>query len=308
MVKPMRYLLALFLVSTSALAQSLSYVPMRVGLYTSSTGAAGSWSPLTSSGTATIVNVPEPTAAYCSTDGSGNAGTWVPCVFSGSGGDTVTSPNGTISIGGTATATTLDINLAKSLVWTAAGALSTPAALYSGAPVTTGGTGTTTVPLVLIQPTGTTSATWSTAGTYFGMNVVSGFTGNIFDYQINGVSGLKLSGGNTLTGGFANFASYQTGANCANAASPAVCAAASSGSVAVPIAGTTLVVNTTRVTANSQILLTFDSSLGTRLGVTCNTIVNPPSVSLRTPGTSFTIAMANALTTNPDCISYTIIN
>jgi hypothetical protein len=247
-----------------------------------------------------------------------SAGSILPCNFAtGGGGDTITSPNSTLNVGGTATATTLDMNLAHSNTWTAAqtnstaGALSTPAELLSGAPLTSGGTGTTTRPLYLIEPTGTTSTTWSTAGTYFGINVVSGFTGNIFDYQINGVSGLKLSGGNVLTGGFSNFAGYQTGANCSSAASPAVCAAASAGSVAVA-AGTnpTLTVNTTRVTANSQIMLTEDESLGTKLSVTCQTAVVPTStvITARTAATSFTFQANGTFTTNPICYSYTIIN
>jgi hypothetical protein len=103
-------------------------------------------------------------------------------------------------------------------------------------------------------------------------------------------------------------AAYLTSANCSSSASPAVCASAAAGSVAVPAAGTTLVVNTTAVTANSQIMLTFDSSLGTKLGVTCNTTANQPTVSARTAGTSFTITMSGSITTNPDCLSYSILN
>src|SRR5581483_4628647 len=49
--------------------------------------------------------------------------------------------------------------------------------------------------------------------------------------------------------------------NCTSSAAPAVCAAAAQGSVVVAAAATTVTVNTTAVTANSQILLTFDSSL-----------------------------------------------
>lgn len=224
------------------------------------------------------------------------------------GGDTITSPNSTLSVGGTATATTLDLNLAKSNIWTAAGALSAPAVLFNGLPITTGGTGTTTWPLVLVQPNGTTTTSWNTAGTMFGINSPSGFAGDIFNIQANGVNVLKESTGGTLTGVSSNFGVYQTATVCASAASPAVCATAASGSVAVPVAGTTLVVNTTRVTANSQIQLAFDSSLGARLSATCNTAINQPSVSARTAGTSFTITMASALSVNPDCISYTIVN
>jgi hypothetical protein len=49
-----------------------------------------------------------------------SAGSILPCNFAaGGGGDTITSPNSTLSVGGTATATTLDINLAHANTWTA---------------------------------------------------------------------------------------------------------------------------------------------------------------------------------------------
>jgi hypothetical protein len=154
----------------------------------------------------------------------------------GSGGDTITSPNTTITVGGTSTATTLDINLAHANTWSA-------------------------------------TQTFGTA------------TGNVSQFSV-----------------------YQTGTNCASAASPAVCAAAASGSVAVPITTGILTVNTTRVTANSQIQLTFDSSLSARLGVTCTTTAVQPTVSARTAGTSFTITVVPASSSTPDCFSYTLVN
>jgi hypothetical protein len=96
--------------------------------------------------------------------------------------------------------------------------------------------------------------------------------------------------------------------NCASSASPAVCGAYATGSVTVAATATTEVVNTTAVGANSQIILTFDASLGTKLGVTCNT-TEPAlfGVSARTAGTSFTIT-ASASVTNPACFNYQIIN
>jgi hypothetical protein len=108
--------------------------------------------------------------------------------------------------------------------------------------------------------------------------------------------------------GTVNSALYQTGTNCSSAAAPAVCAAAAAGSVVVAASATTVVVNTTAVTANSQIFLTYDSSLGTKLGVTCN--VTEPAlygVTARTAATSFTIT-ATAPTTNPACFSFFILN
>jgi len=104
-------------------------------------------------------------------------------------------------------------------------------------------------------------------------------------------------------------ATYKTATNCSSSAAPAVCASAAAGSVVVAAAGTTVVVNTTAVTANSQVFAQEDSSLSTKLSVTCNATpaTAPPTVSARTAGTSFTIT-TTAPTTNPRCFSYWIIN
>ena len=112
-----------------------------------------------------------------------------------------------------------------------------------------------------------------------------------------------------LTGG-----TIETATNCSSSASPAICGSAAAGSVALPTnaVSSSIVVNTTAVTANSQILVTTDDTLGTKLGVTCNstvaTLVGGLTISARTPGTSFTIANNVAVVTNPLCVSYLIIN
>jgi hypothetical protein len=83
-----------------------------------------------------------------------------------------------------------------------AGAASTPALLLSGAPMTSGGTGTTTMPLAYIDPAGSTQpTTLSTAGTYFGVNTASGFAGNVIDIRQNGSNSalLTLTAGGALT-------------------------------------------------------------------------------------------------------------
>jgi hypothetical protein len=112
-----------------------------------------------------------------------------------------------------------------------------------------------------------------------------------------------------LTG---TFTTLKTLTNCSSSASPAVCAAASAGSVAVPTGATpTLVINTSAVTANSQILLTIDEGLGAKLGVTCNTTLSTlvqPVVTARSAGTSFTIQINATLAVNPACVSYSIVN
>jgi hypothetical protein len=91
-------------------------------------------------------------------------------------------------------------------------ALAVPGTWFSG------GTGTTTKPQVLIQPTATTSTGWSTAGTGFGVNAQSGFTGNLIDLQLNGSSKFKVDSGGgvalasiALSGGTAVTANQGTG-------------------------------------------------------------------------------------------------
>ena len=86
-------------------------------------------------------------------------------------------------------------------------------------------------------------------------------------------------------------------------------AAAPAGFVNVAASGTTVVVNTTAVTATSTILVQEDPSLSTALSVTCNATAAtaPPTISARTAGTSFTIT-TTAPTTNPRCFSYAILN
>lgn len=124
---------------------------------------------------------------------------------------------------------------------------------------------------------------------------------------------IKTGLGKVEFGDSASAVSYLTATNCSSAASPATCGSAAAGSVAVPTGITpTLVVNTTAVTANSQILFTPDESLGVRLGVTCNSTIAQvaiePIVTARTAATSFTIQYNTTITTNPICLSYLIIN
>jgi hypothetical protein len=107
---------------------------------------------------------------------------------------------------------------------------------------------------------------------------------------------------------------FSTATNCASSGSPAVCGSSAAGSVVIPTGTTssTLTVNTTAVTANSQIVFYPDDSLGTRLSTTCNstlaTLVGGSFISARTPGTSFTITFNGTIVTNGVCGSYTIIN
>lgn len=141
----------------------------------------------------------------------------------------------------------------------------------------------------------------------------------------------SCGGAITLAGSFNTFGqlfmngsitglSYSTTTNCAGvgtAANPSVasCSASSVGhfSCATNATGGTCKVNTTAVTANSEIFV-FESDTavtGTALGVTCNTSTNvlPTSRLLASSvaATSFTINLGT-VTTNPACFSYQIIN
>lgn len=70
-------------------------------------------------------------------------------------------------------------------VISANGAASTPALSLTGT-IFTGGSATTTKPQLLIEPTGTTSTNWNTAGTMLGCNAPSGFAGSLLNLQRNG--------------------------------------------------------------------------------------------------------------------------
>lgn len=122
---------------------------------------------------------------------------------------------------------------------------------------------------------------------------------------VDTTSTLQCAGGAPLS-------TITTGSNCSSSAAPAVCGSASGGSVAVPT-GTnpTLTVNTTAVTANSQIIMNIDESIGTRLSVTCNTTLTTltnPVITARTPGTSFTVQIGATIAVNPACASFVIVN
>jgi len=87
------------------------------------------------------------------------------------------------------------------------GAASTPPLCLTGT-VFTGGSSTTTKPQFLIEPTGTTSTGWSTAGTGIGVNAATGFTGNLLDLQLNGAARFKVASDGLVTTVYGNFTSY----------------------------------------------------------------------------------------------------
>lgn len=104
------------------------------------------------------------------------------------------------------------------------------------------------------------------------------------------------------------FTTLSTATNCADTGLPANCGSAAAGSVIIAVAATTVTVNTTAVTANSQIFVFEDSSLGTRLSTTCDTTIGRNyTITARTAGTSFTIT-TDAAPANSACLNYLIVN
>lgn len=171
-----------------------------------------------------------------------------------------------------------------------------------------------TTPMTTLQLLPTFNVSTSSTGHYDGIffqptetSIGAGVT-NFFWEQKNN-AGTTVS---TMTaGGLLTSTLYATTTNCASSASPAVCGSAASGAFTIAAATTSIVVNTTAVTANSEIEIQPDSSLGTRLSVTCNTSLATlvgPVVTARTPGTSFTVTITGTLITNPACYTYSVIN
>lgn len=259
-----------------------------------------------------------------------SSGTWsiITCSFG-----TITSVSGTTnqisSTGGATPVLSLSSTLVLPGTFTnpTAGAVSAPSSIISGAPFT-GGSATTTFPLFYFNTTGATAVTsLNTAGTFLGFNGPSGFAGLWIDIHANGGASIFSIGssGAITARSFQNAAgtaiistlgnvlgtTYSTATNCANAAAPAVCGSAAAGAVVIAAGATTVTVNTSAVTANSEIEITPDSSLSTRLGVTCNTTLASiigPVITARTAGTSFQVSITGTLVTNPACYTYAITN
>lgn len=85
---------------------------------------------------------------------------------------------------------------------------------------------------------------------------------------------------------------------------PAACGSASAGMITIPASQTTYTVNTTTVTANSEIFIqqARDNS-GLPSSPTCSSSANNPIQSARSAGTSITLTVASVT-----CIKYWIVN
>lgn len=103
-------------------------------------------------------------------------------------------------------------------------------------------------------------------------------------------------------------ATYSTASNCLSLASPAVCGAAPTGLVSIAAAATTLTINTTAVTANSRIWLTYSMVGLGGIPPTNITTLPLPYVNAITAGTSFTIILPVAPATNSINVMYGFMN
>jgi len=151
--------------------------------------------------------------------------------------------------------------------------------------------------------------------------VVNGATTGSATISASATGGtLNLGTNVTVTSTGLSAPTYSTLANCAangTAANPSVisCGAASAGmfSCSARASTGTCVVDTTAVTANSEIVITQDAADGrsSQLNVTCNTrnvlSATAPILASKSAGTSFTINLGT-VTTNPACFEYTITN
>lgn len=163
---------------------------------------------------------------------------------------------------------------------------------------------------IMSSPADGVSLLTNAAATGFTRLDFGGTTSSFPAFQISGTT-LIAGLADGTAGGALQATAFLTQTNCSNAASPAVCAAAAAGVVAVPT-GTnpTLTINTTAVTANSRIFLQIDES-ATIAATTCNTTLSTlvqPVVTARSAGTSFTIQIGAIIATNPACVSYLVMN
>lgn len=138
--------------------------------------------------------------------------------------------------------------------------------------------------------------------------LVGGTGASSTDVEFSGISSNQPISGSSLTAsGAVQGSIYKTASNCASPGG--TCGSSGAGAVTIAASATTVTVAATNLTANSEIFIQEDSSLGTRLSVTCNTTAGRTyTVTSRTAGTSFVITTSAAPITNPACLNYHIIN
>jgi hypothetical protein len=272
-----------------------------------STGGGGTPSyPVTVAGTVTSGGIPYFSATTTETS-SGILNSNILVRGGGAGG---APTNSSITDDGTTVST------AELVTFSGGSTTSTSGVKFTGTPLT-GGSATTTFPLVSIG--GGAAGNYNTSGTILDINTPSGFTGNsLCIHQNGGNCGLSASAtGATVTVSISllvNYGvsskAYSTNTNCAvNSASPAACGTAAAGAFVVPTLTTTYTVNTTAVTANSRIFLqpiSFASNLPLSPTCVAPAITGSWTISAIVAGTSFTFTLTS--TTGQTCWQYWIIN
>lgn len=122
--------------------------------------------------------------------------------------------------------------------------------------------------------------------------------------------GVNESAGNAA--GTIKAGAFASGTNCqlggaAGTTSPAACGSAAAGMIAVPASQTSYQVNTTAVTANSEIIVQqMTDNSGLPSSPTCNSGATTPIQSARSAATSFTITLTSVASVT--CFKYWIIN
>jgi len=167
-------------------------------------------------------------------------------------------------------------------------------------------TGGTMNGIIIVSPTTSGPAAGTLTGlkidnlTSAGAGTENAITvGTGWDNQIN-ATGFTVDGDGDTTA-----LTYNTVTNCTDSSGDAACAAAVTGAIVIDAGDTDTIVNTTAVTANSNIIVMFDSSLGTRHGaITCNVTAALPTISARSAGSSFTVKTDVAPITDKGCYTF----
>lgn len=204
-----------------------------------------------------------PNATLTITGGSGSG-----TVNTGTAGDGSYYATSTNAVSDAATAQTVFGGLTA----VNAGAASSSPVLISGA-LFTGGSATTTFPLIEIKAPGTTAAsTYSTSGTYLDINAVSGFGGNLETFRVGGAAsvwsvafdGSVASSGSITLGATKLFNWTGRGFLTSPAAGQVQFG---SSQAAAPVAQTVSVQGVVTATSNTAgALWTFKDSVGTGTG------------------------------------------
>lgn len=234
-------------------------------------------------------------------------------IFAGTDGTTMTFPGTSATIARTDAANTFTGHQTIEGV-TSTGATGTGKFVFDTGP-TLGAITVTSVDKMAITAPATSSTLAVADGKTFTVSntmTLAGTDAQTYTFPTTSATIARTDAANTFTGlqtfntGIQTL-KFATNTNCAN--SGGTCASAPTGSISIAAAATTVTVATTQIAANTVILITEDSSLGTKLGVTCNTtIVRTYTITARVNATSFTITTSAAPVTNPACLNYLLIN